>query len=111
MLEHLLYLVDQDVDLRRVAQITSWLEELAQEELQEIHGRNVPIWETLNTHFGGTGYTRGEAIERLRSALSSSDLVYQDPDASTWCALEFVLSPLGSCEHCCRSCKTFRFTL
>ena len=85
LLEHFLSLVDQDVGLRRAAQLASWLEELARNELQEAHGRNVSIWEMLNTHFGGTGYTRGEAVERLRSALLPSELTYQDPDASTWC--------------------------
>lgn len=85
LLEHFLSLASQDVGLRRVAQLTAWLEELARDELQEIHGRNVSIWDTLNTHFGGTGYTRGEAVERLRSTMSSSELLYQDPDAITWC--------------------------
>ena len=44
LLEHFLSLVAQDVGLRRVAQLTAWLEELARDELQEIHGRNVSIW-------------------------------------------------------------------
>lgn len=80
--QHLLALTSEHADLRRVAQILAWLEDLSLQDMMRASPGQIA--DSLD-EFGTTaGYTRQEAIQHLLASIHPSELSSHDPDANTW---------------------------
>eukprot|EP00892_Ulva_mutabilis_P008350 jgi/Ulvmu1/5888/UM026_0009.1 len=82
LMQQCLGLTSSHNDLRRVAQVVVWLEDLSLRQV--LHSSVGQLADSLNEFGTSAGYTRQECIQHLRASAHPAELSSQDPDARTW---------------------------